>query len=99
MKYLKSTVETELFLPRLPEGNDETLKLRLLVLCDAALMNASEGRSQGARLIWLAEDKDCQKEPIKVHLIFWESKKISRVCRSSLAAETYSVQDSLGVAE
>lgn len=73
MKYLKSTVETEVFLPRMhPYGDDATLHLRILCLCDAALMNASEGRSQGARIIWLAEDRECQKDPIKVHLLFWE---------------------------
>ncbi len=52
VKYLKSTNTVQILFPRMQGfGDDLTLKLRWLALCDAALHNREEGRSQGARSI------------------------------------------------
>lgn len=98
-KHLKSTVETHLFFPELgPDGTDDQGKLRWLVLCDSALHNAEEGRSQRGILIWLTLDRSSDEKPVVAHLIYWESKKGERVARSSLSAETQSVQAALNLA-
>jgi hypothetical protein len=99
LKYLKSTISTKIFYPMMPGGSDEEKKFRLLGLSDAALMNAEDGKSQGGCLIWLCEDMDSQNRSIVAHLIHWDSKKIDRVTRSSLASETYKVQDMTSVME
>ena len=54
---------------------------------DAAFGNLSNGGSQGAYLVFLVDDQG------KCNLISWQSKRIKRVVRSSLAAETLALSD------
>ena len=68
-------------------GNDNDL--RIVVYSDAAHGNLSNGGSQGGYIIFL-----CGHENNCVPLN-WQSKRIRRVVRSSLAAETLALSDAL----
>ena len=57
--------------------------------------NREEGKSQRGVLIWLTLDRSSNEKPVVAYLIYWESKKGERVARSSLAAETQSVQEGI----
>ena len=57
-------------------------QLHLVALCDASYANLKDGSSQGGVIIFL-KGKDGKIAPIS-----WSSRKIRRVCRSTLAAET-----------
>ena len=63
--------------------------LRLMVFSDAALGNLPDGGSQGGYLILLVGDSG------KFSPIWWNSKKIRRVVRSTLAAETISMSEAV----
>ena len=54
----------------------------LVVLCDASYANLKDGSSQGGVIVFL-KGKDGKIAPIS-----WSSRKIRRVCQSTLAAET-----------
>ena len=60
---------------------------RLVAYTDAAFGNLHDGGSQGAYLIFMVDENG------KCNLITWQSKKIKRVVRSSLAAETLAMSD------
>ena len=47
-------------------------------------------RSQGGRMIFLANKMPSLDEPAQVHLLEWSSTTLKRVCRSTLQAETLS---------
>ena len=61
--------------------------LKLVAYCDASFGNLKNGSSQGRMIIFLM---DCKG---RVSLISWASKKLRRVCRSTVAAETISILD------
>ena len=67
-------------------------ELSLMVFSDASLGNLKDGGSQGGYLILLVGD-DGMFSPI-----WWSSRKIKRVVRSTLAAETLSMADAIDVA-
>lgn len=96
LKYLKSTNQTKIFYPKFPKPAKEQ-KWRLLGVCDSSLMNCEDGKSQRGVLIWIAEDRPSSTGPIVAHLIYWESKKGARIVRSSLAAETHAVQETVSL--
>ena len=56
--------------------------LRLIVYCDASYANLSNGSSQGGYIIFIS-GKNGTLAPI-----CWSSRKLRRVCRSTLSAET-----------
>ena len=67
-------------------------QLSLLVYTDASLGNLLDGGTQGAYIIFLANEKG------KVIPICWNSKKIRRVVRSTLAGETLAIAEGIDVA-
>ena len=67
-------------------------KLSLTVFSDASLGNMSEGGSQGGFIILLTSETN------KCSPIWWNSKKIRRVVRSSLAAETLAMSEGIDTA-
>jgi len=71
-------------------GDDNNL--RLMVFSDAALGNLPDGGSQGGYLILLVGQSG------KFSPIWWNSKKIRRVVRSTLAAETISMSEAIDMA-
>ncbi|XP_078490921.1 uncharacterized protein LOC144747058 [Ciona intestinalis] len=67
-------------------------KLKLVVYSDAAFANLHDGGSQGAFLIFLVgENKKC-------NILSWQSKRIKRVIRSTLAAEASAACDAVEAA-
>ena len=58
-------------------------------MADAAFVNHEDRGSQGGYLIFLVDENS------KFNLISWQSKRIKRVIRSSLAAETLALSDSV----
>ncbi|XP_077974967.1 uncharacterized protein LOC144430759 [Styela clava] len=68
-------------------GNDELLKI--VVFADAAYGNLRDGGSQGGNLVFLVgENNECS-------LLSWQSKRIRRVAKSTLTAETLSLSDAV----
>lgn len=68
---------------------DNKENLKLIVMADASLGNLPDGGSQGGHLIMLLDSSG------KISPITWKSKRIRRVARSTLAAETLSLSDAL----
>lgn len=68
-------------------GDDESLKL--VVYSDASLGNMSDGGSQGGYVVMLVGDNR------RFSPIAWQSKKIRRVVRSTIAAETLALADAV----
>ena len=62
--------------------------LKLIAYCDASLGNLSNGGSQGGMIIYLSDVEG------KLSPISWSSKKLERVARSTIAAETMALVDS-----
>nr|CAB3262901.1 uncharacterized protein LOC100184952 [Phallusia mammillata] len=67
-------------------------KLKVVVYTDAAFANLLDGGSQGAYLVFLMGQKG------QCNLLSWQSKRIRRVVRSTLAAETLAMSDGLETA-
>ena len=57
---------------------------------DASFQNLPDGGSQGSHIIFLGEEKLCRG-----HNFSWSSKNIRKVVKSTLAAETFALQDGL----
>ena len=72
-----------LFFPRLHSIENCTLEC----FTDASLMNLPSGKSQGGLIIFL-QDEAGQKCPI-----FWQSKKLERTVKSTIAAEAQALVD------
>lgn len=62
-----------------------------LAYCDASFANLPGGSSQGAYVIFLSDSNGY------VSPITWGSKKLQRVCRSSLAAEVMAILDTVDI--
>ena len=62
---------------------------KLVVYCDASYANLKDGSSQGGMIIFLV-DGEGRALPIT-----WISKKLRRICRSTIAAETMSLLDAV----
>ena len=67
-------------------------ELSLTVFCDASFGNLRDGGSQGGYLILLVGEDG------KFSPIWWNSKKLRRIVRSTLAAETLSMADGIDMA-
>ena len=66
--------------------------ISITIFTDAAFGNLQDGGSQGAYLIFLTdEEKRC-------NLVSWQSKRIKRIVRSSLAAETLALSEGIDAA-
>ena len=65
--------------------------MRLIGFCDASYANLSCGGSQGGNIVFLAGSRG------KMCPISWGSRKLRRVCRSTIAAETMAVLDTIDV--
>ena len=68
-------------------GKDDNLKL--IIYADASRRNLSDGGSQLGYLIFLVGENQ------KFCLVNWQSKRIKRVVRSSLSAETLALSDAI----
>ena len=63
--------------------------LHLVAYCDASYANLPNGASQGGMILFLAGNKG-NHSPIS-----WSSRKLRRVCRSTITAETMSMLDAI----
>ncbi len=65
----------------------------LVICCDASFANLPDGSSQGGHIIFLvsATGKCCP--------MTWQSKKLRRVCKSTLAAESWAMVEAVESAE
>ena len=74
--------QTDVLFPKLKSIEEA----RIVVFTDASLMNLDDGGSQGGHIIFLTDGVDCCP-------ITWQSRKIKRIVRSTLAAETLAFVD------
>ena len=66
-------------------------QLRFGVYCDASWSVRPDGSSQGGYLIFIATASELDSErPFPLTTIDWQSRKLPRMCRSSLSAEAQS---------
>jgi hypothetical protein len=65
--------------------------LQLIAYCDASYGNLPDGGSQGGHIVFLT-DATMNAAPLA-----WRSRKLRRVCRSTLTAETLSLADTIDV--
>ena len=78
----------------------ELKDLRFGVYADAAWAVRPDSTSQGGYLIFLAaQDELDEGRAMKISLVDWSSKKLSRVCRSSLSAEAQSAAAAIDALE
>ena len=84
-KFIKDakSVEVSLQFPMLQDLS----KVKLISFSDASFANLRGGGSQGGFLVFLQGCND------KYALISWQSKKLKRVVKSTIAAETLALQD------
>eukprot|EP00435_Cladocopium_sp_Y103_P026045 s2476_g6.t1 len=68
---------------------------RIIVFSDASFANADGLRSQAGYLVYLAGENACSIEGDAASLLDWRSHKIKRQCRSTLAAETMSLDSAV----
>ena len=68
-----------------------TLKqpLKLVVYCDASYTNLKDGASLGGMIVFLVDSEG------RASVITWMSRKLRRVCRSTITAETLSLLDAM----
>jgi hypothetical protein len=69
--------------------NKLEMPMHLLAYCDASYANLPNGSSQGGYIIFLA-DKNRNVSPVS-----WSSRKLRRVCKSTEAAETMAMLDTI----
>ena len=74
-----------------PHSGDDN-DLCFMIFSDAALRDLTDGGSQGGYVIFLVGKSG------KFSPIWWNSKKIRRVVRSTLAAETISLYEAIDMA-
>ena len=65
----------------------------IVVFCDASFGNLKDGSSQGGHIVFITS-KDGNSCPLT-----WRSKKIRRVCKSTLGAESWAMVEALESAE
>ena len=66
-------------------------KIRYSAYCDAAWATRQDNSSQGGYLIFVANETELtQGKPMPLTIVDWASRKLQRMCRSSLAAEAQS---------
>ena len=88
LRFLKEAVKTYVFKIR---RHGELQDLRLGVYCDAAWSVRPDGSSQGGMMMFIADRAELEShKPFPLTVIDWASKKLVRMCRSSLSAEAQS---------
>ncbi|CAK0898077.1 unnamed protein product [Prorocentrum cordatum] len=76
------------------------LKLRLGVYRDASWATRPNGESQGGYMIFVIEDARIDDgQPTQLVIVDWASKKLMRICRSSLAGEAQSAANAVEALE
>ena len=63
--------------------------LKLYVFTDASFGNLEDGRSQGSHLTFLVDNEN------RCNILSWQSKRLRRIARNSLTAETLAINDGI----
>ena len=88
LRFLKEVVKNYVFTLRKHCSLDQ---LRISLYCDAAWSVRPDGSSQGGMLMFLSSQAELDScEPFPLTILDWSSKKLVRMCRSSLSAEAQS---------
>ena len=66
--------------------------LKLYIFTDASFGNLEDGGSQGSYLIFLVDNEN------RCNILSWQSKRLCRIARSSLTAETLAINDGIDAA-
>ena len=86
-KVLRFAKETSV-IPLKIRGHGSLKDLRFGAYTDASWSTRPDGTSQGGWLIFVATEEEMSgSKPFPLTVVDWASKKLTRVCRSSLAAE------------
>ena len=84
LRFAKETANTHLVI----RSHGSLHKIRFGMYCDATWATRPDGSSQGGWLIFVANTDEINNgKPFPLTVIDWASKRLTRVCRSSLAAE------------
>lgn len=86
-KVLRFAKETSK-IPLKIRGHGSLKELRFGAYTDASWSTRPDGTSQGGWLIFVATEEEMSgSKPFPLTVVDWASKKLTRICRSSLAAE------------
>ena len=84
LRFAKETAATHLVI----RSHGALHELRFGMYCDASWATRPDGSSQGGWLIFVTNSEELNgNKPFPLTVIDWASKRLTRVCRSSLAAE------------
>ena len=85
LRFMKETVKNYVLTLR---SHGPLSQVRIGLYCDAAWSVRPDGNSQGGMLIFLASHEEMESnQPFPLTIFYWSSKKLPRMCRSSLSAE------------
>ena len=88
LRFLKEVVKSYVFTLRRHCSMDQ---LRVSLYCDAAWSVRPDGSSQGGMMMFLSSQAELDsRDPFPLTIVDWSSKKLTRMCRSSLSAEAQS---------
>ena len=88
LRFMKEVVKSYVFTLR---RHCDLENLRIGLYCDAAWSVRPDGSSQGGMIMFLASHEEMESdEPFPLTIFDWASKKLVRMCRSSLSAEAQS---------
>ena len=88
LRFGKSAAEVKLQMTKVTDSIDN---LCFLAFSDAAFGVRADGSSQGGYFILMTDKAALEGELVKYNVLSWRSSKLTRVCRSSLAAEAQSL--------
>ena len=71
----------------------------VLAFSDASFANREDGGSQGGQMVCLASRGVLQNKRSPVCFLDWNSSRVKRICRSTLAAETQSASGAVEYAD
>ena len=94
LKFVNKTIKYMKANPLSLRYNKVQLNMSMIVVfCDASFGNLKDGSSQGGHIVFITarDGNSC--------ILTWQSKKIRRVCKSTLAAESWAMVEALESAE
>ena len=92
LRFAKETADTPLVIRAHGEGG----QIRFGCYTDASWATRPDGSSQGGWLVFIAsEDEMNSNRPFPLTIVDWASRKLPRVCRSSLSAEAQTMSSAV----
>lgn len=97
VRMLKGTSHIGIRFPK-ANGKPGFENKRILVVTDASWARETEVFTQGGVLIFICDDECSNTKPVSSALIHWQSHRLRRVVRSTLAGETITTVDGIDLA-